>query len=390
MAKAEKTPLDKKDYISRFTLRGAAVVGDMTFSIDNHSETSDWVYNRMSLGVNCGESGVCYAQMMGGYGSLRDTNVIYVHGKTEDGKDDYKNIYTIDWDDRKDPNIISDLGDGCFYTVAVEKTTTGNLIYEKFLSQYDAIEYAQKVITNGMEIAISGDITYQEYNDKITMNKEIRRIIAVEPDESKRHANITQTILLDRDSLGDKTDKGTYEIYGYVLEWMKSYKGVSLAKDGKKGDLVPLKYTFEFAPNNVTDDKVLKKMFTKIIPKKNVNQITFTGEFIEGGSVIKPTLDDIDEDIKELIELGLMTEESVLADCAGNAPRERRVVLRTIKSKPNKDGKNSPMIIDGKYTDEDLEMDINFIPLDDDDVPEEFMESPSDEDDEFSALFGDS
>lgn len=382
MAKqVERTPLDKKNYTANFTLRGAVVFNDTAFTIDAHSEKSDWVYNRMSIGVNCGaESGTIYAQMMGGYGVKRD-NIIYVHGKDENGKDDFSNSYTIDWEDRNDPNVTEDIGDLCFITVAVEKTTDGRLDYKKFLSEYDAIKYCQEALTSGTEVSVYGNISYQDYNDSTTMSKDIKKIIAVDADEEKRHANITQTILLDRDSLGDKNDHGTYDIYGYVLEKMKVYKGHNLAtKESKGGQLVPLRYTFEFA---LADESKADKMFKFLIPKKKVTQVTFTGKLIEGGSIIKATIDDLDDDIKEYLELGLMTEEQALADCAGNNSRERRVVFESVKSKVTDSGQ-IPLVFKEKYDDSDLELFFD----DEDEIPEELVSDDSDDDDEFNELFG--
>ena len=62
---------------------GKAVVNDYTFTIDKRSESSDWIYNRLNLTVDCGEKhGRISTELMGGYGSERgDKNVIYVHGK---------------------------------------------------------------------------------------------------------------------------------------------------------------------------------------------------------------------------------------------------------------------------------------------------------------------
>ena len=73
--------IQKKDYVSSFTLIGRPVLTDFTFKIDQRSEKSAWVYNSMNLGIDCGEKhGVVYADMMGGYSEERE-NVIYVHGK---------------------------------------------------------------------------------------------------------------------------------------------------------------------------------------------------------------------------------------------------------------------------------------------------------------------
>ena len=70
---------------------------------------------------------------MGGYGAERD-NVIYVHGKDENGKDDFSNKFTIDWEDRFDETILESVGDLCYLTVGIERDKGGKVYYKKFLA----------------------------------------------------------------------------------------------------------------------------------------------------------------------------------------------------------------------------------------------------------------
>ena len=64
----------------------AKINADYTYKLDERSEKSDWVYNSLNLGVDCGDvCGTVYAELMGGYGAERD-NVVYVHGKEETEK----------------------------------------------------------------------------------------------------------------------------------------------------------------------------------------------------------------------------------------------------------------------------------------------------------------
>ena len=61
--------------------------------------------------------------------------------------------------------------------------------------------------------------------------------------------------------------------------------------------------------------------------KKGITQITFEGNFVEGGATVKATLDDIPDDIKDLIECGVYTEEEALARCSTNGKREQRMIF---------------------------------------------------------------
>ena len=132
--KPEKKKLEKKGQISTFMLIGEAKVNDYTYKIDEKSEKSDWIYNHLNLGIDCGEKfGTVYSELMGGYGAERD-NIVYVHGKKDDGSDDFENRFTIDWDDRFDEDILDSIGEFCFLTVGLVKDKKDKVFYKKFFN----------------------------------------------------------------------------------------------------------------------------------------------------------------------------------------------------------------------------------------------------------------
>ena len=96
--------------------------------------------------------------------------------------------------------------------------------------------------------------------------------------------------------------------------------------------------------------------------KKGYTQITFEGIFIEGGATVMPTVDDIPDDIKELINIGCYTEEEALKLCATNGKNEKRMVLIKpyIRKRYNDDGTTTNIVqrFEERYTDEDLYIDI--------------------------------
>lgn len=368
MAKVkEKTPLSKKGWTQNFTLVGEAKVGDYTFSLDQRSEKSDWIYNRISLGVDCGEKyGTVFAELMGGFGSERgDKNVIYVHGKKEDGSDDFENQYTIHWDDRLDEDIIKDIGDLCFLTVGLEKDVKDKTVYKKFLSAYDAIAYVQEHLKEGMVVNVKGQLKYSVYNDNIQCKKEINSIALSAATSDKYRASFVQTMLLDKDSCTKDSidkDKSVLNIFAYVAEKFKEYNGYDLTDGGKnKGGLVvPLRKTFEYEVD-LTKGDIVQKIMNKVFKvKKGVTQITFEGEFVESGATVTATMDDVPEDIKELIEMGMYTEEEALAKCSENGNKERRMIItRPVFRMVGEEDNKVPQILreDEKYTDDDLLLD---------------------------------
>lgn len=403
MAKKERTPLTKSNgWTSTFNLVGEVKLNEYTFKLDQHSEKSDWVYNSLNLGVDCGEKhGLVYAELMGGYGSDRQ-NVVYVHGKDETGKDDFNNSYTIDWDDREDESILADIGDLCFLTIGLEKDSKDKTFYKKFLTPYDFIAYANEHLEDKIVVNVRGQLKYTVYNGNIQCRKEINSIALSSATPDKYRATFTQTMLLDRDSVTKDSidkDKGVINVDAYVLEKFKEYNGWDLTDGGKVkgGAFVPLHKSFEYEINSEKPElttAIINKLF-KV--KKGVMQVTWEGEFVESGATITATVDDLTDDIRELIELGLYTEEEALAKCTVGGSKERRMILKKPAIRMVGDDENKvPEIqrFEGVFEEEDLQLEcLTKKETDEDDdtdeVPfeeEAVEETTVDEDDELASL----
>lgn len=360
MAKREKKALEKKNWISNFTLIGEAKINDYTYKIDEKSNKSDWIYNSLNLGVFCGEkSGTVYAELMGGYGAERD-NVVYVHGKTEDGKDDFENKFSIDWDDRDDNDILETIGDLCFMTVGLEKDKNDKVFYKRFLTPYDMIAYVKEHLEDGMVVNVKGTLKYSIYNGNTQCKKEISSIVLSKADSVDKYcAKFTQTMLLDKDCIG-KADKSTgiLPITAKVLDYVKEWKGKTVKC------FVPYVKDFEYELD-MTDPNRSKLAVDKLFKvSKGVTEITFEGELIEGGATITATMDDVPDDIKELINIGVYTEEEALAKCSVSSGREKRMIIRKplIKMVGDDNESKKPVIqkFERKYEDEDLVLDFMF------------------------------
>lgn len=407
MAKKESTnALEKKEWTQRFNLVGEAKVNDFTFTLDQESEKSDYIYNRLNLNVDCGERyGKVSAELMGGYFSEKD-GVIYVHGKNEDGTDDFNNQYTIAFEDRFDESILEDIGDLCFMTVGLEKTDKDKTFYKKFLSPYDMIAYINEHLEDGTVVNVSGQLRYTVYNGNIQCRKEINSIALSSATPDKYRATFTQTMLIDKDSCTKDSldkDKSVLMIDAYVLEKFKEFNGWDLTDNGKikGGQFVPLKRTFEFPVDISTDEgkEKVKKVMAKLFKvKKGVTQITFEGEFVESGATIQATMDDVPDDIKELIEIGVYTEEEALAKCSENGSRERRMlILKPAIRMVGEEGEKKPVVqrVDEKFSEDDLIMDCltpreededeDEVPFEEDDTTEA-SETTDDDSDWLNAL----
>jgi hypothetical protein len=350
--KVEKTPLKKG--IASFMLIGEAKINDYTFKIDEKSEKSDWVYNVLNLGVYCGEThGTVYAELMGGYGAERD-NVVYVHGKKEDGTDDFENRFTIDWDDRFDDDILESIGDFCFMTVGLVKDKKEKVFYKKFLTPYDMIAYIKENLEDGTVVNVKGNLKYSIYNDETQTKKEITSVVLSKVDDGSKYcAKFTQTMLLSKDSMGkpDK-DKGVIPMYAKVVDYIKEWKGKKVKQN------IPYSKTFEFEVD-LTNKEMVEKIVAKLLKvKKDITEVTFEGDLVEGGALVTVTEEDIPDDIRALIDMGVYTLEEALTKCTVNTGREKRMIIRkpSIKMVEGKDGTKTPVIqkFESKYTEDDL------------------------------------
>lgn len=352
----EKKVIKKSDWVANFTLIGKPVISDYTYKIDEKSEKSNWIYNSLNLGVDCGEKhGTVYAEMMGGYGEDRE-NKIYKHGKKDDGSDDFDKQIIVDWEDRFNDDVLEEIGDLSFITIGLEKTSEGKTFYKKFLSEYDAIAYVKEHLTEDMVINVRGNLKYSTYNDVVQVRKTITSIALSKVDDSANYkATFTQSILIDKDSASLKNidkDKGIMYVNSRVLDYIKEMNGIEV-----KGQY-PYNKQFEFEMD-FSNQEQCKKIMDKLFKvKKDITQVTFEGEFIEGGAVVTATWDDIPDDIKDLVEMGVYSKEEALAKCTSNGSKERRMVLKKPQIKLVGEDK-IPVIqkFEERYKEEDLVLD---------------------------------
>ena len=362
---AEK--FDKKGWASRFKLVGKVVVTDFAL---NQESASGYIYSRMNLGIDCGSGyGTNYVRAFGGYSPNRK-NEIRVHGKTENGKDDFSTVFNVAWEDRLDDDAISAVADADVYTVSVENLQNGSPYRKKFLSQYDAIEYMKEHLSAGMEVIVTGTLTYREYNGNIICDK-VFRSIRLNTSGEQNVASFTQSVLLTKDSIDRSSIKdGFCKINAFVLEYAKEYKGHEVKQT------VAMPYTFEYDLRNINmsaeDAKEqIKKRLSLFTVKRGVTEIKFNGEFIEVGSASTITENDLSDDIRELIAMGIASLEDYTNSYAASGDVVRKAVLKLPCGKvvERSDGTKSTVLdkVEQQYEEKDLAIHFNDDELDDDD-----------------------
>ena len=395
MAKTKERKALKKGKAT-FNLIGRVKVTDKTFNLDN-SYDSGWTDNSMYVGVDCGNGNTVYAEMRSGFFPDKD-NVIRAYSKDE--KDDAGKSKSVEiaWEDRLDESLYDSISDSSFLTVGVEKDVKDKTVYKKFLTAYDTVEYLNEHLEDGMIVNVKGTIGYSEYEGNVSTKKEITSIVLSKiDDEADFKATFSQTILVDSKSIGKKNDdKGTMELAAYVVDYVGKPKIDGEKIEVKKNVTYPKTFEVAINENPEITAKMLQRFFK---PKKcKITEITVTGNLVEGGSTVNITEDDIPDDIKELIEMGLYSEEEAEKKIAvGNGNRERRMII----VKPDityvgtgDDRKPTVAFEDGKYDEDDLYfyeqalLDAGAEASSDDDTDSENEETSSEDDDLLAMLEG--
>lgn len=395
MAKTKERKALKKGKAA-FNLIGRVKVTDKTFNLDN-SYDSGWTDNSMYVGVDCGNGNTVYAEMRSGFFPDKD-NVIRAYSKDE--KDDAGKSKSVEiaWEDRLDESLYDSISDSSFLTVGVEKDVKDKTVYKKFLTAYDAVEYLNEHLEDGMIVNVKGTIGYSEYEGNVSTKKEITSIVLSKiDDEADFKATFSQTILVDSKSIGKKNDdKGTMELAAYVVDYVGKPKIDGEKIEVKKNVTYPKTFEVAINENPEITAKMLQRFFK---PKKGkITEITVTGNLVEGGSTVNITEDDIPDDIKELIEMGLYSEEEAEKKiAAGNGNRERRMIIvkpDIIYVGTGDDRKPTVAFEDGKYDEDDLYfyeqalLDAGAEPSSDNDTDSESEETSSEDDDLLAMLEG--
>lgn len=395
MAKTKERKALKKGKAA-FNLIGRVKVTDKTFNLDN-SYDSGWTDNSMYVGVDCGNGNTVYAEMRSGFFPDKD-NVIRAYSKDEKDDTGKSKSVEIAWEDRLDESLYDSISDSSFLTVGVEKDVKDKTVYKKFLTAYDAVEYLNEHLEDGMIVNVKGTIGYSEYEGNVSTKKEITSIVLSKiDDEADFKATFSQTILVDSKSIGKKNDdKGTIELAAYVVDYVGKPKIDGEKIEVKKNVTYPKTFEIAINENPEITAKMLQRFFK---PKKGkITEITVTGNLVEGGSTVNITEDDIPDDIKELIEMGLYSEEEAEKKIAvGNGNRERRMII----VKPDityvgtgDDRKPTVAFEDGKYDEDDLYfyeqalLDAGAEPSSDNDTDSESEETSSEDDDLLAMLEG--
>lgn len=357
MAKTKEPKALKKGKAS-FNLIGRVKRTDKSFNLNNTYD-SGWTDNSMYIGVDCGNGNVVYSEMRSGFFPDNESTI---RAYSKDAKDENGKSKSVEiaWEDRLDESILDTVADTSLITVGVEKDVHGKTVYKKFLQAYDAVEYLDEYLEDNVVVNVKGNLGYSEYDGNVSVKKDITSIVLSKvEDENDFKATFSQTILIEPKCIGKTLEeKGTIELDAYVVDYVGKPKVDGKKVEVKKNVVFPKTFEIEVNENPEITAKMIKRFFD---PKKKgqVNEITVAGKLVEGGSTVTITKDDIPDDIKELIEMGVYSEDEAVKKIAvgGNGNRERRMIVvkpDIVYVGQGDDRKPTVAFEEGKYEEDDL------------------------------------
>ena len=350
-----------------FTLIGKAKLGQYSFKIDEQSKKSSYIYSQANLTLKTKE-GEISANVMGGYNPEKD-NVIYAF--TKGNKDNKGQSITVSWEDRFDEEIIGTVADMKLFKAGVSKKEDGSIEYVKFLHPYDFINHLEQHMVDGEVYVVRGELQYQEYNGEMQIKKNITSVTLAKEeianDPEAHEAKFSTTILTDSNFLG-RPDKETMTVIldTYVVDFFNEYNKQEIVRmvNGKEknGLTMPIPKSFDF--KIAKDMETTKKLLKYLKPKRGaVTEIVMEGIFSKSQGELKGeelTINDLDDDIKFMVEIGAYTLEEALGKINfvyGEKTPEKMLLTRpAIKKIEGKDGSSTLTVnyTPDKYNEEDL------------------------------------
>lgn len=298
-----KLETELRSGISRFVLRGTAVIDDKTFPREDTVSDSGWKYRRSSFAVKVGDNNYQYVELMGGRSS--ENPVIYTLNNDNEP-------IQVKWDLRTNKTVLENIPDRAFIRIAIDKQDgSDKATLKKFLSPVDAIEYLAEHLEDGTPVEIRGDVEYQQYNGRTQQRLNVTQIYLKDP-KNDDLATMSQMYLVDSNALPRQWKKtmgedGEIKVNLFVPQYVGKYNGKKI----KKTVAMPQQIVIKNKDNNEKLMDYIEKLFTVkkgVVRKIDIVTKLFFGYESETGNV------EITPEIQDLIDAGIMTLEQVQSE----------------------------------------------------------------------------
>lgn len=328
--------------VSRFSAYGKVSISADTFPTDAVKAASGYTYKRVSFPVSVGDNNTIYVQMMGGYSPKKP--VIYARNTDNDPIE-------VNWDLRTNENILENIADRSFVKVRLEKDADGKLIEKKFLSEFDAITYMADHLKDGQQVYIGGDVEYRHYNGQIQRSFNMTTVALDENEDRKPSAQLSQTYLIDstsvdRDWEDQLEEKKQLVVNAYVPQYVGKHEG----KQIKKTLAFPQQFVLKATDENMDKRKAIVKRFL-LTDEDVIRELSLLCDLVDGYEESTGNV-ELSDDLKELIQLGFMTEEAAEKQMTIGGNRVRETVL--VRPMLRRNNGQPELMMEDKYAPEAL------------------------------------
>lgn len=376
---------------SSFNLTGEALVRDNALQGIQQKEGSTWRHVNSSFGVKTGEGNTVYARIWGGY---KTDKPVLKKWDTDN------NFVDVKWENRLSEDIVDSLRPSELFRAGFEEDENGKLIVKKFVSEIDFEEYLREHLADGMQVRVSGEVEYSEYNDDIQKRYNIKNVFLARPYKNKEgetvepvpSATLTQTYILDDSALSKGWERqlekeGNIIINAVVPQYLSTRKVGDEYVQFKKTIGLPQGIVFKMKDKeNEKEFELKKKIINKFfkVKRDKVREIVLINNINEGFE--EATGVEINDEMQELIDLGVLTEEDIKKQVTIRGNKVSEIVFSQPAVNKDKDTGDIQMLMDdNKYSPEALIA--PFIDGDDDEDDLDDEEDITVSDDEFDKMF---
>ena len=287
-------------------------------------------------------------------------NQIFTFSRAETGKKPEK--MTVKWEDRKNPEIIDKVAGYRIYTCnlltfderkALEdegKEDEAKKKNHQFLEKTEFAGLVKRVIDSGKyadaKFRILGTVDFQ-YSEK---NNQFYRTLSVDKmykvaDDTPCKAEMTLNAFYTEGAVdAESYDDNKKMFFGCYTDYY-----FSAIKDNR---FVPLTLVISGNGDEKADKKAngFKKMFEKFDDEATVRKVGLVCDMVDGSESLAITYDDLDEDTRDNIDMGLIELEDAIKALGGNMMGNRITETR-VKSLSRTSAKGSEPTV---FTEEDL------------------------------------
>lgn len=298
------------------------------------TNNQNWIYNRLSIMLTDGCSKNIYVNMQDGYDRVKGKTI---YAQTQDDQN-----MQITFADRFNDGIRAVLKDNSFLKVATRKVkveakdrNTGEVImengqpkmievwdYTRFLTTYDMALFLSDKLTDGLKVRITGQVKYREYNGNTQRELNVQKVYFLpEGDETPCEFKITQTVILDSESVDDSK----LETENVITLRSKIYQ----KKNKETMELIPLNLVIRTTPEKMESCKRgVEMLYT--VTGDTLRKITLECVINSGYIQTEATVDSIPKEMLELIEAGVFTKEDVLKSYTNKEKVDEVLVIKPV------------------------------------------------------------